>query len=99
MLASGQGYAYSNAGYALAAPVLARASGHESWEALVAKAFHKLKLRYDAGLSQPPLMPGSRGPLARHYLPTARLRRSVLPTLTKAATTMAPAGDLAMPLP
>ena len=95
--APGAAYSYSNAGYVLAALMLERVS-YQSWEALVAKAFHKLKLHYLLGF---PNRHDARQPWG-HWL-----RNSTDTTLTALGPTnsyqlldyMAPAGDLAMPLP
>lgn len=95
--AAGSAYAYSNAGYALAALLLERAS-HRSWEQLLARTARRLHLRYRLGFP-------NRANFAQpwgHWLaqdgdtaltalgPTHPYR--LLPAL-------APAGDVAMPLP
>jgi len=94
---AGQTYVYSNAGYALAALMLERASGH-SWEELVAEAFHKLKLHYMLGF---PSRTDASQPWGHwQRLPTDSVFTPLGPTHTyKLRDYMAPAGDIAMPLP
>ena len=94
---AGQAYAYSNAGYALAALMLERAS-HRSWEQLVAKMFRQLKLRYVRG------WPNRRDPAQPWGHWRAAPTDSILTPLGPAhpyqlAAVVAPAGDLALPLP
>lgn len=94
---AGQAYVYSNAGYALAALMLERAS-HESWEFLVAKAFHKMKLRYVLGF---PNRHDARQPWGHGQLePADSAFTPVGPTHAYQLNDyLVPAGDLAMPLP
>jgi len=94
---AGQAYRYSNAGYVLAALMLERVS-HCSWETLVTKLFQKLKLRHWLGF---PNRHDPRQPWG-HWRPTAADSAFVPLGPTHAyqlADYMAPAGDLAMPLP
>ena len=95
--APGQVYAYSNAGYVLAALMLAQASGHP-WEELVAKAFQKLKLRYVLGF---PNRHDAQQPWGHWRATDADSAFTPLgPTHPyQGFDYMAPAGDLAMPLP
>ena len=94
---AGQAYVYSNAGYALAALMLERAS-HKSWEALVAKAFRKLKLHYMLGF---PNRTDASQPWGHwKQLPTDSVFTPLGPTHRyKLQNYIAPAGDIAMPLP
>ncbi|AMR27880.1 hypothetical protein A0257_12800 [Hymenobacter psoromatis] len=94
---AGESYVYSNAGYALAALMLERAS-HKSWEALVARAFRKLKLHYTLGF---PNRTDARQPWGHwQQLPTDSVFTPLGPTHTyKLRDYVAPAGDIAMPLP
>ena len=90
-------YAYSNAGYVLAALMLEQASGR-SWEELVQRAFHKMRLPYRLGF---PNRQDAQQPWG-HWLPTPAdsLFTPLGPTHGyKFQDFMAPAGDLAMPLP
>ncbi|WP_223648342.1 serine hydrolase domain-containing protein [Hymenobacter psoromatis] len=95
--APGQFYVYSNAGYVLAALMLAQASGY-SWEKLVAKTFHKLKLHYVLGF---PNRHDARQPWGHWRATPADSAFTPLgPThFYQLNDYMAPAGDLAMPLP
>ena len=95
--ALGQLYTYSNAGYVLAALMLAQASGH-SWEELVARAFRKLKLHYGLGFpnrhdAQQPWGHWRQEPADSTFTPLGPTHAYQLQDY------MAPAGDLAMPLP
>ncbi len=94
---AGQAYVYSNAGYALAALMLERAS-RQSWEALVARAFRKLKLRYVLGF---PNRYDARQPWGHWRPEPADSAFTPLgPTHPyQLVDYLAPAGDLAMPLP
>ena len=96
-LAPGQAYTYSNAGYALAALMLERASSH-SWEALVAAAFRQMKLRYRLGF---PNRHDARQPWGHWRATEADSAFTPLgPTHPYQLNDyLAPAGDLAMPLP
>lgn len=90
-------YVYSNAGYVLAALMLEQASGR-SWEELVKRAFHRLRFPYQLGF---PSRQDAQQPWG-HWLQTPT--DSVFTPLGPAhAYTlrdfMAPAGDLATPLP
>ena len=90
-------YAYSNAGYVLAALMLEQASGR-SWEELVKRAFHRLRLPYQLGF---PSRQDAQQPWG-HWLqtPTDSLFTPLGPTHAYTLRDfMAPAGDLAMPLP
>lgn len=94
---AGQAYVYSNAGYALAALMLERAS-HQSWETLVANAFHKLKLCYVLGF---PNRHDDQQPWG-HW--QQELADSIFTPLGpthayQLKDYMAPAGNLSMPLP
>ncbi len=94
---AGQAHRYSNAGYVLAALMLERVSGR-SWEALVTSMFRELKLRHWLGF---PNRHDPRQPWG-HWRPTAADSAFVPlgPTHPyQLADYMAPAGDLAMPLP
>lgn len=95
--AAGQPYVYSNAGYALAALMLEQAS-HRTWEELVARAFHKLKLRYVLGF---PNRHDARQPWGHwRQEPTDSTFTPLGPTHPyQLFDFLAPAGDLAMPLP
>ncbi|MGI4823726.1 MAG: serine hydrolase domain-containing protein [Janthinobacterium lividum] len=88
---------YSNAGYVLVALMLEQAS-HCSWEELVASTFHKLKLHYLLGF---PSQTDARQPWGHwQQLPTDSVFTPLGPTHTyKLRDYMAPAGDIAMPLP
>jgi CubicO group peptidase (beta-lactamase class C family) len=93
----GQAYAYSNAGYALAALMLEQVS-QRSWEELVAATFHRLKLHYVIGF---PNRRDAQQPWG-HWQQLAT--DSILTALGPAhpyhlQDFLAPAGDLAMPLP
>ncbi|MGI4739280.1 MAG: serine hydrolase domain-containing protein [Janthinobacterium lividum] len=95
--AAGQVYAYSNAGYALAALMLEQAS-HQSWEVLVANAFRKLKLRYTLGFpnrhdAQQPWGHWQQEPTDSVFTPLGPTHAYQLKDY------LAPAGDLSMPLP
>lgn len=89
-------YVYSNAGYALAALMLEQAT-HRPWEELVAKAFRKLKLHYQLGF---PARYEATQPWG-HWL--AANDSTLLPLGPNhpyhLQDFLAPAGDLAMPLP
>ncbi|MGI4741252.1 MAG: serine hydrolase domain-containing protein [Janthinobacterium lividum] len=90
-------YAYSNAGYVLVALMLEQASGR-SWEALVKRAFHHLHLSYQLGF---PNRQDAQQPWG-HWLqtPTDSLFTPLGPAHAYTLRDyMAPAGDLAMPLP
>ncbi|MGI4762151.1 MAG: serine hydrolase domain-containing protein [Janthinobacterium lividum] len=89
-------YVYSNAGYALAALMLERAS-HRTWEELVAKAFRRLKLHYLLGF---PARHDAQQPWG-HWLAAGDSTWQPLgPThFYHLQDFLAPAGDLAMPLP
>jgi CubicO group peptidase (beta-lactamase class C family) len=90
-------YAYSNAGYVLAALMLEQASGR-SWEALVKRAFHRLRVPYRVGF---PNRQDAQQPWG-HWLqtPADSLFTPLGPTHAYTLRDfMAPAGDLAMPLP
>lgn len=94
---AGQTYVYSNAGYALAALMLERVS-HESWEELVAKAFHKLKLHYMLGFpnrtdASQPWGHWRPEPADSAFTPLGPTHAYQLNDY------LAPAGDLSMPLP
>jgi D-alanyl-D-alanine carboxypeptidase len=93
----GQLHKYSNAGYVLVALMLEQAS-HCSWEELVASTFHKLKLHYLLGF---PSQTDARQPWGHwQQLPTDSVFTPLGPTHTyKLRDYMAPAGDIAMPLP
>jgi D-alanyl-D-alanine carboxypeptidase len=93
----GQLHKYSNAGYVLAALMLEQAS-HCSWEELVASTFHQLKLHYLLGF---PSQTDARQPWGHwQQLPTDSVFTPLGPTHTyKLRDYMAPAGDIAMPLP
>jgi CubicO group peptidase (beta-lactamase class C family) len=95
--APGQPYLYSNAGSVLAALMLAQASGRP-WEALVARAFGQLRLRYVLGF---PNRHGARQPWGHwRAAPTDSTLTPLGPTHPyQLRDYMAPAGDLAMPLP
>lgn len=95
--AAGEAYAYSNAGYALVALMLAQASGH-TWEELVAQAFHQLKLHYLLGF---PNRYDAQQPWGHwQQLPTDSVFTPLGPTHSYQLNAyMAPAGDLSMPLP
>jgi len=93
----GEAYAYSNAGYALAALMLEQASG-QSWEELVAATFRKLKLHYLLGF---PSRSDAQQPWG-HWLQTDTdmVLTPLGPTHGyKLQDFLAPAGDIAMPLP
>jgi D-alanyl-D-alanine carboxypeptidase len=94
---SGQLHKYSNAGYVLAALMLEQAS-QCSWEELVASTFHKLKLHYMLGF---PSQTDARQPWGHwQQLPTDSVFTPLGPSHTyKLRDYMAPAGDVAMPLP
>lgn len=90
-------YAYSNAGYALAALMLERAA-HRAWEAQVARTCRRLHLRERLGF---PNRADAAQPWG-HWL--ARPADSTLTALGPALPyriqpVLAPAGDVAMPLP
>lgn len=90
-------YAYSNAGYVLAALMLEQASGR-SWEELVKRAFHQLRMSYRLGF---PNRQDARQPWG-HWLqtPTDSLFTPLGPSHAYTLQDfMAPAGDIAMPLP
>lgn len=94
---AGQLYAYSNADYALAALMLERASGRP-WEQLVARTLRKLKLRYKLGF---PNRQDANQPWG-HWLaqPADSLFQPLGPAhFYHLQDFLAPAGDLAMPLP
>ena len=95
--AAGQAYAYSNAGYVLAALMLEQAS-HRSWEALVNRTFRRLKLRYVLGF---PNRHGAAQPWGHwRQASTDSVFTPLGPTHPyQLRDYMAPAGDLAMPLP
>jgi D-alanyl-D-alanine carboxypeptidase len=95
--AAGQVYTYSNAGYVLAALMLEQAS-HRSWEELVAQAFGKLQLHYLLGF---PNRHDADQPWGHwQQVPTDSVLTPLGPTNTyQLRDYMAPAGDLAMPLP
>lgn len=88
---------YSNAGYALAALLLERAS-RQSWEALVASAFHELKLHYVLGFSN---RHDARQPWGHwREKPADSILTPLGPTHAYQLNDyLAPAGDLAIPLP
>ncbi|NML65679.1 beta-lactamase family protein [Hymenobacter sp. RP-2-7] len=93
----GEVYAYSNAGYALAALMLEQVS-QRSWEELVARAFHKLKLHYVVGFpnrgdAQQPWGHWRQAATDSVLTPLGPLHPYHLQDF------LAPAGDLAMPLP
>ncbi|RZK18509.1 MAG: class A beta-lactamase-related serine hydrolase, partial [Hymenobacter sp.] len=97
--AKGRTYAYSNAGYVLAALMLERASG-SSWEQQVATAFGELKLRYLIGF---PNRHDEHQPWG-HRMQATGGGDSVLAPLGPASRYqgydyMAPAMELSMPLP
>jgi D-alanyl-D-alanine carboxypeptidase len=94
---SGQLHKYSNAGYVLAALMLEQAS-HCSWEELVASTFSELKLHYMLGF---PSQTDARQPWGHwQQLPTDSVFTPLGPSHTyKLRDYMAPAGDVAMPLP
>jgi len=96
-LDSSRTYAYSNAGYVLAALMLERAS-HCSWEELVTDTFAELKLRYLLGF---PSRTDARQPWGHwQQLPTDSVVTPLGPTHAyRLRDYMAPAGDVAMPLP
>ncbi|MDJ0366541.1 serine hydrolase domain-containing protein [Hymenobacter sp. H14-R3] len=90
-------YAYSNAGYALAALMLER-SAHCSWEAQVARTCRRLHLRERLGFPNraDPSQPWG------HWLasPADSTLTALGPALTyRIQPVLAPAGDVAMPLP
>jgi CubicO group peptidase (beta-lactamase class C family) len=90
-------YAYSNAGYVLAALMLEQASGR-SWEELVKRTFHRLRLPYQMGF---PNRQDAQQPWG-HWLqtPADSLFTPLGPTHGYTLRDfMAPAGDIAMPLP
>ncbi|MGI4741026.1 MAG: serine hydrolase domain-containing protein [Janthinobacterium lividum] len=97
----GKSYAYSNAGYVLAALMLERASG-STWEDLLAATFGQLKLRYLLGF---PNRHDAQQPWGHHLVPVAGSSRDS--TLVPLGPTnryqgydyMAPAMELSMPLP
>lgn len=94
---AGQLYAYSNAGYALAALMLERASGRP-WERLVASTFRQLKWTYKLSF---PNQHDARQPWG-HWLaqPADSTFQALEPTHPyRLPDFLAPAGDLAMPLP
>ena len=95
----GRAYAYSNAGYVLAALMLERASG-SSWEELVTTAFGELKLRHLIGF---PNRHDEHQPWG-HRMQATSGGDSVLAPLGPASRYqgydyMAPAMELSMPLP
>lgn len=95
--AAGQVYVYSNAGYALVGLMLAQASGY-TWEELVAQTFRKLKLRYVLGFpnrqnEQQPWGHWQQEPTDSIFTPLGPAHPYQLNDY------MAPAGDVAMPLP
>jgi D-alanyl-D-alanine carboxypeptidase len=94
---SGRLHTYSNAGYVLAALMLEQVS-HCSWEELVASTFHKLKLHYVLGF---PSRTDASQPWGHwQQLPTDSVFTPLGPTHTyRLWDYMAPAGDVAMPLP
>lgn len=93
---SGRATAYSNAGYVLAALMLEHAS-HHSWEELVARAFHTLKLHYMLGF---PSQTDPSQPWGHWLQPADSTCTPLGPTHSyKLRDYMAPAGDIAMPLP
>jgi D-alanyl-D-alanine carboxypeptidase len=94
---SGRLHRYSNAGYVLAALMLEQAS-HCSWEELVASTFHKLKLHYLLGF---PNRTDAHQPWGHwQEQATDSVYTPLGPTHPyKLRDYMAPAGDLAMPLP
>jgi D-alanyl-D-alanine carboxypeptidase len=94
---SGRVHKYSNAGYVLAGLMLEQAS-QCSWEELVANTFHKLKLHYLLGF---PSRTDAQQPWGHwRQLPTDSVCTPLGPTHTyKLRDYMAPAGDIAMPLP
>jgi CubicO group peptidase (beta-lactamase class C family) len=90
-------YAYSNAGYVLAALMLEQASGR-SWEELVKRMFHHLRLPYRMGFpnrqdAQQPWGHWLQTPVDSLFTPLGPTHGYTLRDF------MAPAGDLAMPLP
>jgi D-alanyl-D-alanine carboxypeptidase len=94
---SGTLHVYSNAGYVLAALMLERAS-HHSWEKLVACNFAELQLHYVLGF---PSRTDARQPWGHwRQLPTDSVVTPLGPSHTyRLHDYMAPAGDVAMPLP
>lgn len=94
---SGTLHRYSNAGYVLAALMLERAS-HRSWEKLVARTFTNLKLHYVLGF---PSRTDAQQPWGHwQQLPTDSVCTPLGPTHPyRLRDYMAPAGDVAMPLP
>ena len=95
--ADGQAFVYSNAGYALVALMLERASQH-SWEELVAHMMHKLKLHYALGF---PNRQAARQPWGHwHQAPADSLWTPLGPMHPyRLRDYVASAGDLSMPLP
>lgn len=94
---AGSAYAYSNAGYALAALMLERAS-HHTWEELLAKMCRQLRLHYGLG------WPNRHDPAQPWVHWRAAPTDSALTPLGPAhpyqlAEVVAPAGDLSLPLP
>lgn len=94
---AGQAYVYSNAGYVLAALMLEQAS-HRTWEELVHSTFRRLRLHYMLGF---PNRQDARQPWGHwRQEPTASVFTPLGPTHPyQLQDFMAPAGDLAMPLP
>lgn len=88
---------YSNAGYVLAALMLEQAS-HCSWEELVASTFSELKLHYMLGF---PSRTDAQQPWGHwRQQPTDSVFTPLGPAHTyQLRDYMAPAGDIAMPLP
>lgn len=88
---------YSNAGYALAALMLERASC-QSWEQLLARTFRRLNLRQKIGF---PNRDDARQPWG-HWLqlPTDTVLMALGPAIPyRIQPVLAPSGDVAMPLP
>jgi D-alanyl-D-alanine carboxypeptidase len=94
---NGRLHKYSNAGYVLVALMLEQAS-HCSWEELVTSTFSELKLHYVLGF---PSQTDARQPWGHwQQQPTDTVFTPLGPTHTyKLRDYMAPAGDIAMPLP
>ncbi|MGI4736533.1 MAG: serine hydrolase domain-containing protein [Janthinobacterium lividum] len=90
-------YAYSNAGYALAALMLERAA-HRSWETQVARTCRRLGLRERLGF---PNRAEAAQPWGHWQASPADTSLTALgPNLTyRIQPVLAPAGDVAMPLP
>jgi D-alanyl-D-alanine carboxypeptidase len=89
-------YVYSNAGYALAALMLEQAS-HHTWEELVAKAFRKMRLHYQLGF---PARHDATQPWGHWLVAGDSTLLPLGPTHPyHLQDFLAPAGDLALPLP